>query len=118
MIKRWFLVAWVLLLVPLLMAGCGVSQEEFDSVLAERDAGQGQIASLQGDLDLSRAQTKTLESDLSALQSQVKTLQGNYEVQKTKMAKAAAYTGAWHIYLYPIRKNAGIAQKLSFASDT
>ena len=102
MIKRLFLTTGVLFLVLPIMAGCGVPQEEFDSVLAERDAVQAQVVSLQ--------------SDLSTVQSQLQTMQGDYKEQEAKIAKAVAYTRAWHILLYQARKQAGIPQKLSYAS--
>ena len=103
MSKKQFLAIGVLLLVPILTAGCGVSQEELDSVLVERDAAQGQVVSLQ--------------SDLSTAQSQFQALKGECDNKEAKIAKAAAYTRAWHILLYKARKQAGIAQQLSYASD-
>ena len=101
--KRLFLTLGVLLFVVLLIAGCGVPQEEFDSVLAERDTAQSQVVSLQ--------------SDLSTVQSQLQTLQGDYKNQEAKIAKAVAYTRCWHILLYKVRKEAGIPQQLSYASE-
>ena len=48
--QRWFIASVVLLLVPLLLAGCGgVAQEENDAVIAERDAALAEVASLQSD---------------------------------------------------------------------
>ena len=49
--QRWFLGSVVLLLVPLLLAGCGVAQEEHDTVIAERDATLAELASRQSDYD-------------------------------------------------------------------
>jgi len=117
MIKRTFLATGILLLVLSLMTGCGVPQEEMDSMLAERDAAQGQVASLQSDLNTLRAQINALESDKSAAQSQLQALQGECNNKEAKIAKAAAYTRAWHILLYKARQQAGIAQQLSYASD-
>ncbi|MFC2059816.1 hypothetical protein ACFLTZ_01825 [Chloroflexota bacterium] len=118
MIKRLFLAAGVLLLVLPLMVGCGVPQEEFDSVLAEQEAAQGQVVSLQSDLNTVQAQINSLESDLKTAQSQLQTLRDDCKDQEAKIAKAVAYTRAWHILLYKARKQAGIAQQLSYASDT
>ena len=115
--KHWFLVGMVIMLMSLLVVGCGVPQEEFDSVLAERDAAQGRLVSLQSDLNTVQAQIDTLEGDLKTAQSQVQTLQGDYKNQEAKIAKAVAYTRCWHILLYQLRKEAGIPQKLSYASD-
>ena len=117
MSKKLFLAAGVLLLFLTLIAGCGVSQEELDSVSAERDTAQGQVVSLQSDLNTVQVQIDSLESDLKAAQSQLQNLQGDYKDQEAKIAKAVAYTRAWHILLYQARKQAGIPQKLSYASD-
>ena len=51
MAKRWFLVGGVLLLVLLFVVGCGIPQETYDAVLAERDEAQAKVASLQSGLD-------------------------------------------------------------------
>ena len=135
---RGILIGMVLLVVSSLMCGCGVAQEEYDKVTSDLSAAQGQIKTLQSDLSAAQGQIKTVESELSAAQaqiktlesnyekaqsdlstaqSQIKTLQGDYDDQKAKIAKATAYATAFHIYLYPIRKEAGIAQKLHFASE-
>jgi outer membrane murein-binding lipoprotein Lpp len=50
-LKKKILIGVVLLLVSsLMLSGCaGVSQEEYDAVVAERDTAQAQVASLQSD---------------------------------------------------------------------
>jgi len=130
MVRR-ILLGVVLLLVSSLMVGCGVAQEEYDRVTSDLSAAQAQIKTLESDYDKAKndlstvqSQIKNLEGDyakaesnLSAAQSQIKTLQGDYDDQKAKIAKATAYARALHIYLYPIRKEAGIPQKLSYPSD-
>ena len=50
MIKRWLLFGSILLILSLLMAGCGISQEEHNAVLAERDSAQAQVSSLERQL--------------------------------------------------------------------
>ena len=45
--RRWLLAGIALLLVSLLLAGCGVAQEEHDTVIAERDAALAELASLE-----------------------------------------------------------------------
>lgn len=81
--KRWFAVGVVLLVVSLLVVGCGVPQEEHDAVLAGRDAAQAEVALLQSDLtevqsDLATAQSQvsSLRSDLTVAQSKVSDLEG------------------------------------------
>jgi len=115
--KRLFLATGLLLLFLPLANGCGVPQENYDSVLAERDNAQSQLVSLQSELNTVRAQIDTLESDLKKAQSQVQTIQGDYREQNAKIAKAMSYTKCWHILLYKARKQAGIPQKLSYANE-
>lgn len=69
MIKRWLLVSSILLLVSLLMVGCGISHEEHNAVLAERDSVQTQVASLQ-------RQLKEKNIEISRLEQQIRDLQG------------------------------------------
>ena len=75
--KNKLLVAMVLLLVVCLLPGCGVAQEEYDTVLAERDAAQARVASLQSDLGKAQSGIKTLESNLTGAQGQIDTLKAD-----------------------------------------
>lgn len=76
MVKRWFLVGGILLLVALLMAGCGVAQEQHDAVVAERDSTQAELQSVRSELE-------TVKDELSAAQSTM-------QAQGQAMAKAKA----------------------------
>jgi len=87
MVKRWFLVGVMLLLASLLVAGCGVPQEDYDAVLAERDAAQAQVASLQSDMSETQSQIETLESDLADAQAQLTTVQSDYDKVNSDLAK-------------------------------
>ncbi|GAI27050.1 unnamed protein product, partial [marine sediment metagenome] len=87
--KRKVLIGMALLLVVPLLFGCGIPQEDYDAAVAEKDATQVQVVSLQSDLaaaqsDLATAQsgleaaesaTASAESQLSSLKSQVAALQ-------------------------------------------
>ena len=93
------------MLCSLLLLGCGIPQEQYDSALNERDAAQAQVTSLQGDLSEARSQISALESDLNAaegqvealqgeiggLETQLSTAQGNYDRVNEKIAKAKLY---------------------------
>ncbi len=75
--KRKLLIGMALVLMSLLLVGCGgwVAREDHEAVIAERDAAQTEVTSLQGDLGKAQSQIETLESDLSKAESQIKTLQ-------------------------------------------
>jgi len=64
--KRKLLIGMVLLLVSsLTLVGCaaGVTQEEYDAVVAERDAAQAQAATLEAELAEAQAQIAELEAN-------------------------------------------------------
>ncbi len=68
--KRIVLIGITLLLIVPLFSSCnGISQEDYDAVLAERDAAQAQIATLQSQIDTVQSDLDALQSDLDALQS-------------------------------------------------
>lgn len=71
--KKKALIAVVLLLVSSLLLGAcatGVSQEDYDAVVAERDAAQAQVASLQADLATSEGKLTTVQSELEEMQAE------------------------------------------------
>ena len=49
--KIGFLLGATVLVLSLLLTGCGVAQGEYDAVVAELDAAQSQIATLESDYD-------------------------------------------------------------------
>ena len=55
MAKRWFLVGGIMLLLALLMAGCGVAQEQYDTVVAERDSAQAELQSAKDELSAAQS---------------------------------------------------------------
>jgi cell division protein FtsL len=121
MLKRWPLVGLVFL-VSLVVVGCGVPQEEHDTVLAERDAAQAEVASLQSELarmqknlataesdlgetesDLAGAQSQisSLQSEISSLRSQISSLQSQLagvETQVAELEKLIPAIYKWQVY--------------------
>ncbi len=67
----------VLLVSVVLLIGCatGVSQEDYNAVVSQRDAAQAQVASLEAELAVAEAQITTSESDLATAQAEVKDLE-------------------------------------------
>jgi len=84
------------LTVLLLLSGCGIAQEEYDAVLAERDAAQAEVASLQSDLAKAQSQVGTLEGDLAKAEGQVESLQSSVAAAQTKYNTFKSdLEGAW-----------------------
>ena len=69
MVRRWFLVGVMFLITSLLVVGCGIPQEQHDAVVADRDAAEAQVASLQSDLAATESDLAAVESDLAATEA-------------------------------------------------
>ena len=59
MVRRWFLVGGILLWVTLLMAGCGIAQEQYDAAVAERDSAQAELQSVRDELSAAQSTMQT-----------------------------------------------------------
>ena len=70
----WYKLAVLLLVVPLLSA-CGIAQEEYDEVVAERDAAKAQVSSLQSDLNKDKSDLAATESALVTAETQIAELE-------------------------------------------
>ena len=64
MSKKWLLVG--LLLVPCLLAACGIPQEDYDAVAADLDAAQQEMETLENDLASTQAQLDETQDVLDA----------------------------------------------------
>jgi hypothetical protein len=83
--NRWFLAGIMFLLVPCLISGCGVAQEKYDAMVAERDSAQAQAGSLQGDLTQAKNQMESLKSELTTSQSDLETAQNDLEKSQSDL---------------------------------
>jgi len=102
--RRQFLLIAMVLLVSLLMVSCGIPQEEYDAVLAERNTERTRVESLQTNVDslqgeLYEAQVQItsienelseLESDLSSAQIQISSLQSDLNDANDDLVAAEA----------------------------
>jgi cell division protein FtsB len=65
----------LLLVLPLVLTGCGgVAEADYEAVVAERDALQAENNALQADIDALQADIDELETELDATQSDVTAL--------------------------------------------
>jgi polyhydroxyalkanoate synthesis regulator phasin len=96
--KRKALIAVALLVVATLLVGCGgVSQEEYDAAVADKEAAEAQVTSLQSQLskaqsDLAAANTaKTeAEADLAACESSLTKANSDLTAAKSSLSAAQA----------------------------
>ena len=62
--KQWFLVAFSVLLMALLVVGCGIPQDQYDKVVAEKDSTQAELQSVKAELANSESKVSELTSNL------------------------------------------------------
>lgn len=85
--KRWFLVGVMFLLVPWLLVGCGVAQEEYDAVVAERDTAQAELQSIKTELQSVKDELAASQSKVSELTSSLEKAQTDLEVMQSDFEK-------------------------------
>ena len=102
----WLFIGCIVVLT--LMAGCGgVSQEDYDAAIAERDTAQSQIAPLQ-------SQLSALQSDFSATNAEIADLEAlstELEAAAAEAARPAIYTNSDYGFSFEYPK--GWAEKTS-----
>lgn len=80
----WF--GAMLLLVLLLMAGCGVAQEKYNAVVGERDTAKAQVASLQGDLEKAQKEVEKTQKEVKTLKDELSAAKAKYSDLELKNA--------------------------------
>jgi hypothetical protein len=95
MLKKWFAVGIVLLLMSVLMAGCGISQEKYDASIADLAAVQKEIQTVKSDLQASAAKVSELTSSQEKTKADLGTAQAkNTELTMTLASKQAELSSA------------------------
>ena len=88
MVKKWIAVGVALLLMAILVVGCGVPQEDYDAMIAERDTGLAKAASLESDLSATESTLAATESDLSATEGDLAATQSDLAATQSELADA------------------------------
>jgi len=86
--KRWFLVGMMFLLLPWLLVGCGVAQEVYDAVVAERDSLVANLQSVQSELDAAKSKLQSIESELEDMNIELKSITGELDTTKSEVESA------------------------------
>ena len=73
--KRWFLAGMVLLLVPGLIGGCGVAQEQYDTVAADLGKAQQEVQSVKAELEAAEAGVSELTASLENAETELEAAQ-------------------------------------------
>ncbi len=142
--KKVLLIGIGLVILALVLPACGIPQEEYDTVLSERDAAQAEITLLKNNLDAANAQVTSLHSNLSeakvrinilesdvaeaqsqieslesrvgSLQSQVSSAQGNYNALKQNAEKARLYGQLLDNYYFVPYFEISLAELIEFTN--
>ena len=88
MLKKWFLVGMMFLLVPWLLVGCGISQEVYDAVVAERDSFVANLQSVQSELDAAKSKLQSIESELEDMNIELESVTGELGTTKSEVESA------------------------------
>lgn len=88
--KGWFLVGVIFLLVPWVLVGCGIPQEQYDATVAELDKAQQELQSVKAELGTTQAKVAELTSDLSKTQTELEAAQDEVSGLATSLEKNEA----------------------------
>jgi len=86
--RRWILIGMMFLLLPWLLVGCGISQELYDTVIAERDSLVANLQSVQSELDAAKSKLQSIQSELEDLGIELESITGELDTAKSE-AEAA-----------------------------
>lgn len=90
--KMTLLLVTILLLLPFLVVGCGIPQEQYDAVVAERDSAQAELQSVKTELTASQAKVSELTSNVETQVAELEATQAELE------AANAELTGMKEVY--------------------
>lgn len=99
MVKRWFAVSTAVLLASLLVVGCGVPQEDYDAVVADKEAAEAKVKSLTSQLAAPNNEASKAKSDLTEVKSELATATSDLEavqseIESVKSATSSAQSAA------------------------
>jgi len=78
-----------LLLVATMLAACGgIPQEDYDAVVADKDAAEAKVTSLTSQLTAAKSEATKAKSDLAAAQSELTAAQSDLEAAQSELASA------------------------------
>jgi len=83
--KKWLVVGMTLLLVPWLLASCGVAQELYDAVVAERDSLATKLQSAQSELDTTKSKLQSVQSELDTSKLEFESVQNEFTATKSEL---------------------------------
>ncbi len=86
--KQWFLVVMIFLLVPWLLAGCGIAQDVYDAVVSDLSKAQQELQSVKAELDKMKADLVAAKADLSNTEAELTTAKADLSNAEAELMTA------------------------------
>ena len=86
----WFLVGMIFLLLPWLLVGCGVAQEEHNAVVAQLSEARQELQNVQSELEATQANASELNSGLEKAEAELKATQDELEAAQAELEATKA----------------------------
>ena len=86
--NRWLLLGVMLLVVMWLTTGCGIAQEQYYAVVAERDSSQAELQSLQTEVNSTKSELQSAQNELNAVKNELNTVKLELQSVKSKLSTA------------------------------
>ena len=80
----------VMLLVPCLLVGCGMAQEQYNAMVAERDSTLAKLESVQGELHTTKLELDATQSKLELISNELETAQLELQLLRDQLSEAQA----------------------------
>jgi len=83
--KHWFLFGGIFLLLSWLLVGCGVAQEQYDTVVADLGKAQQELQSVNAKLGEIQTELGTVQSELEATEDELKAKKNELESSQSEL---------------------------------
>jgi predicted RNase H-like nuclease (RuvC/YqgF family) len=88
--KGWFLVGVTLLLMPVILSGCGVAQEQYDSVVADLSNVQQELQAVNAELEAAQTGVSKLTASLDKTTTELNTTTTELETTQAELEISTA----------------------------
>jgi len=86
--RRWILIGMIFLLLPWFLVGCGIAQEEYDAVVAERDSYFSKLQSTQNELISTKNDLSSAKVELQSIKIELDSTETELLVTKQEVSSA------------------------------
>ena len=109
--RKQYILGAMVLLVSLLMVSCGIPQEVYDVVLAERNAAQNKVESLQTQVYSLQTEVESLQDELDEAQEQIESIENDRSELESDLATAQSQISSLQSDLNDVISNLDAAEE-------